>query len=176
MGTKTNCTKYSHEQSIPTMRSMSTSLTLLLCLVVATSSLVHARQLQDTEVVNGMVNNTEIDTHAREDASDVTTQRSGGAAPSAFCMDLNKQGTIQAKNVKFADDCRSYIAVNSKGKSPCALFMEAMTGSNVQTTYNLTLAFTDPPMSMKIVIDDGPSDTSITRTGAMWSVEAVFDT
>lgn len=98
-------------------------------------------------------------------------------SPSQFCQDLNPRRAIQAPNVKFHDDCSSFIPIKKTAMtSPCALWKEAMTGSSVQTTYNLTIAFTTPPMSMKIVVDDGPADTSITRTTGTWSVEEIKDT
>merc|ERR1711862_138840 len=118
-----------------------------------------------------------MDENGTEDSDVTISARSAStAAPSEFCRENNPRGDIQATNVEFADDCSSYIAFKPNKKSPCALWTEAMTGSNVQTTYDLTLAFTVPPMSMKIVIDDGPADTSITRTDGMWSVEAIMDT
>merc|ERR1711862_326787 len=119
---------------------------------------------------NGTEESVEIDDYG-------TTSERRGISPSQFCRDNNPKGVIQAPNVKFHDDCLDYIALKRPAMtSPCALWTEAMTGSNVQTTYNLTLAFSTPPMSMKITIDDGPADTSITRTDGMWSVEAIFDT
>jgi len=98
-------------------------------------------------------------------------------APSVRCQQVHNAVGGSADNVVFNYDCEQYIAVRpSDKKSPCAFFEEAMTGSSVQTTYKLALAFNEAPRSMKFKIDDGPADTSITKIQETWSAEAIFDT
>merc|ERR1711862_740139 len=79
-----------------------------------------------------------MDENGTEDSDVTTSERSATVAPSEFCRENNPKGGIQATNVEFADDCSDFIAFKPNKKSPCALWTEAMTGSSVQTTYNLT--------------------------------------